>query len=231
MFDLTPSVGWASSALWLAGIALAAFLVTWVLTDRLHMRRSVYVGLLAGLTGGLTAAYLVWAGAGGGFWSSRWAWGILGAVVAGLLLDVVVGRTFGHAPPQHLTAEGLVWESGIYGVAEGMLLSVLPVLVTWQMFVAVGWSTGWRALLGAVAALVASVVVIVLHHLGYAEFRNARKLRQAVIGCGVLSVVYLVVGSPITATLGHILLHAGLLRTGEALPPSDLVRQVPVATG
>lgn len=230
MFELTPSAGWASSLLWLAGIALAAFLVTWVLTDRLHLHRTVYIGVLAGMAGGLTAAYLVWAGAGSDVWSNRWAWGILGAVAAGLLLDAIVGRTFRHGPPKVLTTEGLVWESGIYGVAEGLLLSVLPVLVAWQVFVAVGWNTGWRAFFGAVAAVVASVVVIVVHHLGYEEFRSVRKLRQAVIGCGVLSVVYLLVGSPITATLGHILLHTGLLRTGEVLPPNELLHRSPIAT-
>jgi len=230
MFELSPVVGWASSLLWLAGIALAAFLVTWVLTDRLRMHRTLYIGALAGMTGALTAAYLLWTGSGTDVLSNRWTWGILGAVVAGSLLDVVVGRTFGHGQPKALTAAGLLWESGIYGVAEGLLLSVLPVLVTWQVFVAVGWNTGWRAFFGAVAALLASVVVIVMHHLGYEEFRNARKLRQAIIGCGVLSVVYLVVGSQITATLGHILLHTGLLRTGEVLPPNELLHGARTAT-
>jgi hypothetical protein len=38
--------------------------VSWVLTDRLHVRRTPYVGALAAVTAGLITSYLAWSGAG-----------------------------------------------------------------------------------------------------------------------------------------------------------------------
>jgi hypothetical protein len=42
-----------------------------------------------------------------------------------------------------------LWEDVIYGASEGMLLSVLPVLVLWQMSERLGWTAGWDGKLGA----------------------------------------------------------------------------------
>jgi hypothetical protein len=220
MFEITPVAGWESSLSWLIGVGMAAFLVTWVLTDRLDVHRAVYVGALAVLTAGLSAGYVVWASAGGDVWGNRWLWGILAGVLAGVLLDVMVSRMIPRRIGGHVGSAQFAWETAVYGVAEGLLLSVLPVLITWQIFAAVGWTSGWTAVGAAVAALLASLVVIVVHHLGYAEFRS-RRMVQAVIGCSVLSIVYLLTGSPLSAVLGHIVLHAGLLRQGQVLPPDE----------
>jgi len=221
MFEITPLPSWEGSLLWLAGIALAAFAVSFVLTDVLHIRRAAYIGALALLTGALTLGWMVWSGAGSEMWSNRWLWGLLGAVGAGAFLEVALARVIPQAAHGTVGPATALWEDGVYGLAEGLLLSVLPVLVTWQVFAAVGWNTGGRAVAAAVASLLASVVVIVAHHLGYAEFRS-RKMAMAVMGCGVLSTVYLLVGSPIAAMGGHVLLHAGLLRQGAVLPPNEL---------
>jgi uncharacterized membrane protein YedE/YeeE len=40
-----------------------------------------------------------------------------------------------HPQGWRLTAT-LAWEGVVYGITEGLLLSVLPVLVTWQAFAA-----------------------------------------------------------------------------------------------
>ena len=219
MFELTPAAGWASSLLWLGAVALASFLVTWLLTDRLHMHRTAYVGALALTTGGLAAGYLVWASAGSDVWTNRWLWGLFAGGVAGLLLDALVSRVLRRESDARVGGGRFAWESVVYGIAEGLLLSVLPVLVTWQVFAAVQWDSGWRGVGAAAAALLASVAVIVVHHLGYAEFRS-RRMMQAIAGCAPLSLAYLLTASPISATLGHVLLHAGLLRTGQVLPPN-----------
>jgi hypothetical protein len=76
MFESQTSVSWGGSLLWLAGIAAACFLVSWVLTDRFGIGRPAYVGALAILTG-LTAGYIVWSGTGADFWTNGWAWGIV----------------------------------------------------------------------------------------------------------------------------------------------------------
>ena len=106
----------------------------------------------------------------------------------------------------------------MYGAAEGLLLSVLPVVVVWQGFTGSGGTDGWRGVAAGVLALAASALVIVVHHLGYREFRN-RRIVQPLMACLVLSLGYLLTGSPIAAIGGHIVLHLALLRRGIELPP------------
>lgn len=66
--------------------------------------------------------------------------------------------------------------------------------------------------------LLASVAVIVAHHLGYAEFRNPRMVLP-VIGCGVLTVAFLATGNAIAPALGHVLMHTAAVLHRTELPP------------
>jgi hypothetical protein len=76
------SIAWGGSLAWFGSIALCSFLITWVVTDLLRVRRSVYVGLLALLTGGLTYGYLAWSQTNAvGFLRYHWAWGLLAAAL------------------------------------------------------------------------------------------------------------------------------------------------------
>ena len=81
---------------------------------------------------------------------------------------------------------------------------------------------GWSGAAGTLAAwtlpIVASIAVIVVHHLGYLEHRN-RMLVPISVGCGLLSLGYLLTGSPVGPTLGHVLAHASGLLHGAELPP------------
>ena len=64
----------------------------------------------------------------------------------------------------------VLWEDAVYGAAEGMLLSVLPLLVLWQTCDQIGWTTGWTGKAGSGAlAFAGSLLVIGVHHLGYPE--------------------------------------------------------------
>jgi hypothetical protein len=60
-----------------------------------------------------------------------------------------------------------------YGIAEGLLLATLPVLAVWQVASAAGWTEGgWEKVAPGAMAIVGSLLVILVHHLGYAEFRQ-----------------------------------------------------------
>jgi hypothetical protein len=204
---------------WLGLIAVAGFLVSWVLTDVFHVGRALYVGVLAVVATGLTTGYLTWSDQGASFWTHHWAWGLLGALVTGAILARGVSRIpmAAHGPHHVVAGEG-AWEGFVYGAAEGLLLSVLPVLVVWQLFASSNSTAGWRAVAAGSLALAASALVIVVHHLGYREFRN-RRIVQPLIACLVLSLGYLLTGSPIAAIGGHIVLHLAMLRRGLELPP------------
>jgi hypothetical protein len=67
--------------------------------------------------------------------------------------------------------------------------------------------------------MLASLVVIVVHHLGYRGFHNRAALVPVMVGCGLLSLAYLLTASPLSAVGGHILLHTALARRGTEMPP------------
>jgi hypothetical protein len=216
------AISWLGTLGWLAAIAAAGFLVTWVLTTRLGMRRTPYIGALALVTGGLTWGYLAWSDTSlASFATNHWDWGLVGAAVAGAILAVLSRRQSG-GPRRHGSrlAATLGWEGVVYGTAEGLLLSVLPVLVTWQAFAAHGWTSGiGRSLVAGTTAMLASLAVIVIHHLGYRGFRDPAALAPVMIGCGLLSLAYLLTASPLAAVGGHILLHTALNLRGTEMPP------------
>jgi hypothetical protein len=216
------SISWLGALGWLTAIAAAGFLVAWVLTSRLGVRRTPYIAALTLLTGGLTWGYLTWSDTTlASFATNRWGWGLVGAAVTGALL----ARLSRHQPSgprprgRRLTAT-LAWEGVVYGSTEGLLLSVLPVLVTWQAFAAHGWTSGTgKPLVAGTAAMLASLTVIVIHHLGYRGFHSRAALVPVMVGCGLLSLAYLLTASPLAAVGGHILLHTALTLRGTEMPP------------
>jgi hypothetical protein len=212
-------VSWTGSLLWLLALALAAFTVAWV-ASRFDIERTPYVALLAVVTGALTVGYVAWlAVPAGELLTTHWGWGLIMAPVCAAPLIIGMRK---QPAPHPRTGRPLImvllWEGVVYGIAEGFLLSALPVLMTWQMLHSLSWSGAGGGIARWTLPIVASVAVIIAHHLGYWEYRN-RMLIPISIGCGLLSLGYLVTASPIAPTLGHVLGHASGLRRGVELPP------------
>jgi hypothetical protein len=213
-------IPWAGSLIWLAALAAVSFLVTWVAADKLRMRRTPYIAVLTAVTAAMTAGYLAWADISvTELLTTHWAWGLLAAPLCGAFL--IVGMT--KLPvTQRLTGRrlgrALLWEGVVYGTTEGMLLSALPVLMAWQMIHSLGWQGTGGAIARWTLPIAASIVIIIVHHLGYWEYRN-RLLLPICVGCGLMSAGYLVTASPIAPTLAHVLSHATSLMHGTELPP------------
>jgi hypothetical protein len=126
-----------------------------------------------------------------------------------------------QAPSGLYLAIALVWLGLVYGLLDGLLLTVAPVLAVFG-----GDSPGlsgrtgrWRR--GAMA-LVASLFVTAAYHVGYVEFRGPQ-LRQPLVGNAVLTVGYLVTGSIATPLIGHVIMHGAAVLHGTEttlqLPP------------
>ena len=213
-------VPWAGSLLWLLALTIAAFAVSEVAANIYRLSRRPYIAVLSLVTAALTIGYVAWAGLDPvQLLTTHWRWGLLAAPLSAAFL--IIGMT--RLPVAHRRTGGslglaMLWEAVVYGIAEGVLLSALPVLITWQMIHGLGWS----GVAGTVALwtlpIVASIAVIIVHHLGYWEYRN-KMLVPISVGCGLLSLGYLVTGSPIGPTLGHVLAHASSLLHGAELPP------------
>ena len=218
-----------SQLIWLLALALASFLVTWIFTDLFHLTQTPYIGVLAVVTGAFLAGYLSWSHTDWvAFLRYQWLWGLVAAIIVSALIIVGLLRSIRSQPemmesaprPEGIRLVGaLLWEGLVYGMAEGFLLSVLPVLITWQALTSLHWTESWYGIvLSGIIALAVSVVVIVVHHLGYREYRG-RKLVSAEVGCAPLSLAYLLTMNPLAASVGHSILHMAAVLRGIELPP------------
>jgi len=220
-----PGFTWEEALAAFGLIVVVAFLVTWVLTDLLRIPRTPYIAMLFVVAVGLGAGYCAWSGSSA---NELFTSGVVWALVAGLVA-AAVSVPLVRKLPAHPHANGsdlvglMLWEGLVYGIAEAVLLATLPVLAVWQTCDALGWTDGGWARVGSGAlALVGSLVVILVHHLGYRQFRT-RAGRPALFGalavCGVQAVAFLASGNALAPIVAHIVLHGQLLMRGGELPP------------
>lgn len=214
----------ATHALWLAGAAVVAYLLTEVLVARLGLPRPWFVlGHVAG-SGGLVVAYFAWAGITRRELIGNWIPGLVGAVVASaLLIRFVLGQPSSSSPAGVALGWMLLWLGVVYAVVDALLLTVMPVYATWRTARALGWrSSVWSTVAVGAIALAASLLVTAAYHWGFPEFRNLLLL-QVLIGNGILTLAYLVTGSALAPVLGHIALHVTTIlhaySTALPLPP------------
>lgn len=222
---------WWGSLLWLVGLGVVAFGVTWLSGTRLRISRPSYIPMLVVATGALTAGYIAWLGVGVvSVFTARWGWGLLAAAVAGAVLGLGVRR---QPATRKLERRQLpwvfVWEGVVYGTAEGMLLSALPAFMTWQMIHSLGWAGTAGGFARWTLPVVAAAAVIVVHHLGYWNCRGMI-LIPITWACSVLTLGYLITASMVAPTLGHIFLHFEADLHGVEMPPvkRPLVHPTPI---
>lgn len=221
---------WWGSLLWLIGIATSAFVIAWLPGTRLRIKRPVYVPMLLAVTAGLSAGYVAWLGIGvTDVITARWGWGLLAAVIIPVVLAEPISRqpVTMHVRGRRLAWE-FAWEGGVYGTAEGVLLSALPPFVTWQMVHALGWSGTAGDFARWILPVAAAAAVVLIHHLGYWSCRNIILL-PITAGLSVLSIAFVITGSWIAPALGHIFMHMELTAHGAEMPPEQ--RPVPEASG
>jgi hypothetical protein len=225
----TSAFGWQEALAALAIVVIAAFLVTWLVTDRLHVRRPAYVAILGLVVVALSAGYLAWSGTSlSELVRARWGWGVVAGIVAAGVTAPLVRRLPARPHPAHPVGvrlgEAIVWEGIVYGFSEAVLLATLPVLAVWQAMDDRGWTGGgWEDAASGSLAIAGALLVILVHHLGYVEFRSraARpKLFGALVTCGFQAVAFLATGSIVAPVVAHILLHGQMIFRGVQLPPA-----------
>jgi hypothetical protein len=228
-----PSFSWQEALAGFAVISIVAFLVTWVVTDLGRVPRTPYVAILAVTTTALAGGYIAWSGtAVADLVTADWSWGGLAGIVAAALVAPLVRRLpIGPRPHGSELAGHLLWEGVVYGTAEAILLATLPVLAVWQAADELGWTgTAWRNAASGALAIVGALFVIVVHHLGYREFRarsSRRMLAGAMVGCGIQALAFLLTGNVLAPIVAHILLHWQLTLRGDEMPPAAERRSDP----
>jgi hypothetical protein len=231
-----PSFTWQDALAAFAIVSAVAFLVTWVVTDLVGLRRTPYVGILLFVTLDLLGGYLAWTGIGlGELLTAGWGLGMVAGLAAAIVVAPGVRRLPGGIRPRGASLAGrLAWEGVAYGIAEALLLATLPVLAVWQACDALGWTDGgWASVGSGALAIAGALVVITVHHLGYREFRGRAgrpKLAGALVGCGVQAVAFLLTGSVLAPIVAHVLLHAQMILRGVELPPVRAIASAPART-
>jgi hypothetical protein len=211
---------------WLAGGLALAFGVPFLFADVLDVNRDVFYGIYA-LS--VIALFALWSRSTGYDLRAASRRHLLAALVLGLgaaaLLAVIVLRTDdATVRPDGLDlVAALGWRGIVYGAADGLLLSVFPILV---VFAALAGIRQRHRLAGTLAvgmiALVASLAMTAVYHAGYSDFRS-EKIRKPLVGDVVWSVPTLLTLNPIGAPIAHIGLHTTAVlhsyETDTFLPP------------
>jgi hypothetical protein len=211
---------------WVVAAGILGFTVAAVFAGVLHLSRKVYLLAYLLFVGPFIYAFMRWSKLNfGELVRHNWIWGLVAAAAIAVFLVRNV-RSQPASPRSHglsLFFE-VAWLGLVYGTLDALLLSVLPVLATWQAFSSIGWAhgTAGRPAVGVIALFV-SLLVTIAYHLGYPEYRVRGGVAGPSIGNTVMSLGYVLANNPISAVFSHIAMHiAGVLHGPETvmqLPP------------
>jgi hypothetical protein len=202
--------------------------VPYLLADVLDINRDLFYGLYAVAVFGLLA---VWSRSTGYdlVAASRRHWvaaTLLGLAAAAVLAAMVLRTEDATSRPDGLELVGAVaWRGVVYGVTDGLLLSVFPILVVFAAFTGSRLNERFAGkIVIGVVALAASLAMTAVYHSGYSDFRSD-KMTKPLTGDLIWSAPTLVTLNPIGAPIAHAGLHATAVlhsyETDTFLPPHN----------
>lgn len=157
-------------------------------------------------------------------------WGILAGVLTAVLLVVNVwSQPASRKLKGSRLALEITWAGLVYGLIDGLFLSVMPIVAIWVGASELPWAATFlgRLAVGAMG-LFASLLVSLSYHIGYPEFRG-NKIKFTLLGPGIITLASLVSGNPLGSIISHPLMHiAAVLRGPETtiqLPPHQAVQR------
>lgn len=213
-----------AALLWLVSASALGFMVSAIFSAGLKLSRRKFLLVYVPLGAAFLAAFFAIQRVGWAKIFNHWYWGILSGVAVSLFLISNV-----RGQPKSRTAQGgelaldLLWLGLSYGLIDGLFLNVMPVLAVRQVFPQLASSTNLATtLLLAALGLLASLLIALTYHLGYREYRD-RKVIKVLIGNGIITLAFLISGSPLAAVLSHVVMHLAAVFQGPEttlqLPP------------
>lgn len=209
---------------WLLAAALVGFFVSFLGTTVGSLPRHSFVLVHALVIGAFLVSYARWARFKASELRANWRLGVaLGLVAALFSVNFVLEQPASPGLEGLNAVLGVLWLGIVYGLIDALLLTVLPVYSIGCIARRLGWLDRRPGRAGtALLALTASVAVTVSYHLGFAEFRGPEVL-QPVIGNAIVTLAYILSGSPLAPLLAHVALHAAAVihayGTSIPLPP------------
>lgn len=210
---------------WVVAAGILGFALSAIFAGVLHLPRKLYLIPYIVISGLFFYAFIYWNGISMyDLIRYNWVWGVIGAVLLTVFtVKNVLSQPVSPRPKGFLLVFDLLWSGVAYGLMDALLLTVLPVLATWQAFTLLNWTTNWQGrILVGMLAVIASVLVTVAYHLGYPEYRRTR-LFGPVIGNTAMTLGCLLTNNPLAAVFSHIAMHIAAVLHGPAsvmqLPP------------
>ena len=214
--DLRHTLGW------LAAAAVIAFAVPAVFSMGLRWERSLFLIPNVGGVGLFLVVYCSRHPLSIRQWVGYWPYALVGTAVASfLLLRNIAGQPSSAVPEGWQLVLALGWVGLAYGAVDGLLLSVFPVLAVQGAPFYEAQPPLQSRLTRGVLALGASLMMTVIYHLGYTEFQGAA-IVSAMIGNAIITLTYLLTGSPLAAVATHAIMH-----TAAVLHGMETTLQVP----
>jgi hypothetical protein len=210
---------------WVLAAGLLGFAIAALFSDWLRFSRRLFLVPYFAFGGAFLASFFLWSQVDlTPLLVENWYWGLLiGTLIAIFLIRNVRSQPASARSTGASLPFDVLWVGLGYGAMDALFLNVMPVLAIWTGFSEAGWTTAWpgKIALGALA-LLASLFVTLLYHLGYREFRN-RKVVMVLIGNSLITLAYLVSTNPLGALVSHVAMHvAAVFRGPETviqLPP------------
>lgn len=209
---------------WTLAAAAGGILTSTIFSSLLHWPRTAFVGAHAAIVTLLVATYvrvervnLVRQA------QRRWQAGlIVGAFVGALIVRTVLAQPESPAPQGVALAGALAWFGAVYGTADALLLSVIPVLTVYGSLSTETLQLPRARLRWGAVALLACALVAAAYHWGFTEYRGPQVL-QPVIGNMAITLAYLLSGNPLAPIVAHVIMHAAAvfhgMETTVQLPP------------
>ena len=215
------------SIIWLMLASLIGFLVTAVFSMGLRWERSLFLIPYITIIGIFIVVY---------FWKQPislkqflgpWRKGLVGVAVASLFLIWKVQSYPPSAVPEDIQLVlAIIWIGITYGLIDGLLLNVIPVLIVYRAWPSEAGTSRPQLLSRGFLALMASIFVTIAYHLGYTEFHGL-SLFWVIIGMSIITSTYLLTGSPLSAVITHIIMHTAAVLHGMEtvlmLPPHYVI--------
>jgi hypothetical protein len=153
----------------------------------------------------------------------RWLPGlVVGLFVGAVLARQVIGQPGSPRSSGFALTGDLAWFGVVYGTVDALLLTVLPVIALYGLRPPAELAQSNLRLRWALVALAGSALVTAAYHAGFTEFRGPQ-LIQPVIGNLLITLAYLLTGSPVAAIVSHVAMHVAAVLHGMAttiqLPP------------
>jgi len=218
---------WYTYLGWIAAAGLLGFAISAVFSATLRLPRNIYLIPYIGFTFLFLYTYARWSELSiVDLIRHNWVWGVIGAgILSVVTIKNVLSQPASPRSKGFRLAFDLLWSGFLYGLTDALLLSVLPVLATWQAFSPLSWTASWPGkILVGVFAVLASMLVTSAYHWGYVEFR-CEKIITANVGNSVMTLGYLVTTNPLAAMICHPAMHMAAVLHGPALvaqlPPHD----------